>query len=297
MDLEISHGWIRGLDVSNHQQIVDWPKVARAGFRFAWIKATESVDFTDAFYAGNLRGATEVGLLVGPYHFAQPGLNSPEAEADWFLRFVGAGKHLWTLPAALDFEVAHPDGSKAATKWVRTWLERVEPEVPQPPVLYTGNDNPPLDHAELDRWALWLASYTGDTLRTKAIDPDPTKLPKPGTPRPWHVWQFTGSGRAPGVGEAPDVSEDCDLNVATTAWFASITGAEETSTEEPMFILKHAGEEYLLLPSNLILELSGPPPPDTPTWTPERSMWRDLVVVNEKVRKDLGLVERRIPRE
>lgn len=42
-----------GVDVSNHQGDIDWRAVAHDDVRFAYIKATEGGDFTDAEIAGN----------------------------------------------------------------------------------------------------------------------------------------------------------------------------------------------------------------------------------------------------
>ena len=38
---------VRGIDVSHHQGEIDWAKVAGAGVRFAYLKATEGRDLRD----------------------------------------------------------------------------------------------------------------------------------------------------------------------------------------------------------------------------------------------------------
>ena len=61
-----------GVDISHWQGAIDWTKVAAAGKKFAYMKASESTDFVDPNYTTNRAQARAAGLLVGAYHFAQP---------------------------------------------------------------------------------------------------------------------------------------------------------------------------------------------------------------------------------
>ena len=54
-----------GIDVSAHQNVIDWRQVANDDIAFAYIKATEGGDFTDDRFAQNWRGAQEAGLDRG----------------------------------------------------------------------------------------------------------------------------------------------------------------------------------------------------------------------------------------
>src|SRR5262245_41899661 len=80
-------GAIPGIDVSHHQDLIDWPTVAASGKQFVFAKATEGRSFVDPMYAINKAGAEAAGLLFGAYHFAQPGAqaNDPIVEADHFV--------------------------------------------------------------------------------------------------------------------------------------------------------------------------------------------------------------------
>ena len=60
---------IRGIDVSNHQGLIDWRRVAADDVAFAMIKATEGGDWIDKSFARNFAAAKEAGLAIGPYHF------------------------------------------------------------------------------------------------------------------------------------------------------------------------------------------------------------------------------------
>src|SRR3712207_3808633 len=58
-----------GIDVSAHQETIDWPAVAADNIGFAYIKATEGGDFVDRRFASNWREADRAGLDRGAYHF------------------------------------------------------------------------------------------------------------------------------------------------------------------------------------------------------------------------------------
>ncbi len=98
-------GYMEGIDVSHWQETIDWVKVAAAGKKFAFLKATESTDFLDNKYATNRSKAKANGIKVGAYHFARPGTNTNDAvnEANWFIK--NAAPISGELLPVLDLEV------------------------------------------------------------------------------------------------------------------------------------------------------------------------------------------------
>jgi GH25 family lysozyme M1 (1,4-beta-N-acetylmuramidase) len=80
-------GALPGIDVSHHQDAIDWAQVAASGQRFAIAKATEGTSFVDPMYATNKAGAEANGIAFGAYHFARPDAtpNDAELEADHFV--------------------------------------------------------------------------------------------------------------------------------------------------------------------------------------------------------------------
>lgn len=97
-------GWrhqVRGVDVSHSQGAIDWPALAAGGTQFAYIKATEGADWTDARFDTNWRAAGEAGVLRGAYHFFT--LCTPGAEqAAHFLATIPVDEPM--LPPAIDLE-------------------------------------------------------------------------------------------------------------------------------------------------------------------------------------------------
>jgi lysozyme len=56
---------VHGIDVSHHQGAIDWARVKGSGQAFAFIKATEGVDFRDTRFVENWRRARAEGLATG----------------------------------------------------------------------------------------------------------------------------------------------------------------------------------------------------------------------------------------
>lgn len=60
---------VRGIDVSVHNGLIDYSKVAESGVEFVFIKASEGAEMKDRNYRINYDGARKAGLKVGAYHF------------------------------------------------------------------------------------------------------------------------------------------------------------------------------------------------------------------------------------
>jgi lysozyme len=190
-------GEVYGIDVSNHQGHINWPQVAADEIEFAYIKATEGGDHTDARFAENWAGAGVAGVRRGPYHFftlCRPGL----AQAEHFLRVAPPDSE--ALPPAVDLELAgnckaRPDGGSVQAE-LDAFLERVEAAWQRPMLLYVGDDwearYPVLDRSGRPRW---LVSFFGR--------PD----------LEWTVWQLHGFAKVDGIGGRVDldVAELCEL--------------------------------------------------------------------------------------
>ena len=66
---------IKGIDVSHHQNNVEWEKVKKSGISFAFIKATEGAWFKDSKFNTNINQAKKNGIYVGAYHYYKPKIN------------------------------------------------------------------------------------------------------------------------------------------------------------------------------------------------------------------------------
>ncbi|WP_298593505.1 GH25 family lysozyme, partial [uncultured Rothia sp.] len=98
-------GGTLGMDVSSHQQNVDWASAYAAGSRFAYVKATEGGYYTNPYFAQQYNGSAASGMVRGAYHFANPRTSSGADQARYFVQNGGG----WsadgqTLPGLLDIE-------------------------------------------------------------------------------------------------------------------------------------------------------------------------------------------------
>lgn len=202
---------ITGIDVSAYQPRIDWLKVARAGHRFAFVKATEGTYYRSPEFARQWAGAQEHGLLTGPYHFARWERDTPEREAEFFKRVVGELPP-GTLPPVLDLEWL--SGFKRdpgeVVRWALRFLARAVELFGRCPIIYTGPSFwryrllPAGEVARLlSRYPLWTVDYAS------RIEPKPMHQ----VDWQWDFWQWTGSGECPGITRQNGLSARCDLNV------------------------------------------------------------------------------------
>jgi GH25 family lysozyme M1 (1,4-beta-N-acetylmuramidase) len=207
-----------GIDVSRFQKTIDWPSVAGAGVRFAFIQASRGsgADCTvkpqecgpDPYFATNRVAAKSVGIRVGAYHRAFATGGTPEAaradalvEADVFLGAVGALESGELVPV---IDVETPFTGMTATTlrtWVRVWVKKITRRLGRKPMIYTSSTS----------WA-----YTGNTAEfAKAKYPlwvAHWGVSRPSVParnwagRGYSVWQYTSSGHVPGISGRVDMN-------------------------------------------------------------------------------------------
>lgn len=114
---------MKGIDVSEWNGVIDWPKV-KPQVGFVYIKSSTGVGADDKRLKQNAEGAKAAGVKYGLYHFATiNNINNPVAdaksEAAWFLANVK--KYGGEMPPALDIEDSRAhDKEVAAIKEVTT---------------------------------------------------------------------------------------------------------------------------------------------------------------------------------
>ncbi|MGH2635685.1 MAG: GH25 family lysozyme [Actinomycetota bacterium] len=207
-------GALPGIDVSHHQDDINWAKVAASGKRFAIAKATEGRTFVDPLYSINKLNAQANGIVFGAYHFAQPdgGANDPIVEAD---HFVDTAQLIpGNLIPVLDIERTNGLTQAEITEWILRWLDRVTERLGVRPMVYTSP-------------AGW-ESRTGDTTAVAQAGYSVLWIAHWGVAEPrlpadewggngWTFWQHTNCGDVPGI-------EGCvDLDWYESGDFAPVT--------------------------------------------------------------------------
>ncbi len=192
-----------GIDISEHQGIVDWEQVKNAGIDFAMIRIGyrtygSGLITIDNSYGANIEGALNAGLDVGVYFFSQA-TNTDEAieEADALLDAI-YGYDI-TYPVVFDWELIFDDHARTDEVGVEmladccvAFCERVK-SAGYKPMIYQNASTAThkLDLPRVKDYDFWLAEYST----------------KPSFYYEYDIWQYSNSGTVPGVEGL------CDLNI------------------------------------------------------------------------------------
>jgi GH25 family lysozyme M1 (1,4-beta-N-acetylmuramidase) len=217
----------RGIDESSFQHPagarISWRSVARAGYRFAFIKATEGTYYVNPYFKADAAAAKAAGLLVAAYHFANPADSGGTAQADYALSHGGYHADGRTLRLILDIE---PDpylkkfcyGLRPARmiSWIRAFMAEAHKRTGLWPVINTQ--------------PIW---WNRCTARTRAFGADQLWVQdhRPAIRRPvlpsgwtsWGYWQYSITGRVPGV------TGNTDLSTLSPALLAVASPGDQTS--------------------------------------------------------------------
>ena len=197
-------GTTEGIDISHWQGTINWTKVAAAGKRFAFMKASEDTWYVDPTYQTNRAQAKENGMLVGAYHFAQPNatIGSATAQADHFLDTATPASG--ELLPVLDLERTGGLGQTKLIAWVQEYLARIEERLGVRGVIYCSpnfwrtNMGDTTWFSQNGYDVLWVAHWT--TATTPIV---------PGGAwggDGWTFWQYTSSGSVPGISGRVDLN-------------------------------------------------------------------------------------------
>jgi lysozyme len=182
---------IQGIDVSRWQGEIDWNKVKDAGTRFAFIKATEGGDHLDPSFKRNWAEAKKAGVARGAYHFVW-WCRPAKDQVRWFKRHIPRDPD--ALPPVLDVEWNGHSAAcgkkiprdKALAK-IREMLRGLEEHTGKKPIIYTDiTFHEDVLEGEFKGHPYWLRSTAAP-------------LGKRYNRANWEFWQFTTTGRVPGI--------------------------------------------------------------------------------------------------
>lgn len=194
-----------GIDVSAHQKEIDWNRVASSGVEFVMIRlgfrgyGQEGTINLDKYFENNLAGAKAAGLKVGVYFFSQAiTVTEAEEEAVFVLEHL-KGTEL-DYPVVYDWEPITTDKARTDGLDIETltdcavaFCDAVSYAGYTPMIYY----NLPVgytryDLSRLTSYDVWFAQYSG----------------KPTMYYNYRIWQYTDSGRIPGI------ETKVDMNIA-----------------------------------------------------------------------------------
>lgn len=189
---------LKGIDVSHHQESIDWAKVTAD---FALIRAGYGkFDFQeDPYLSCNIKGASEKDIPIGVYWYSYAdNIADAKKEAEACLKVISQYRDKITLPVFFDQEY-EPDilgiSKSTRTRCCTEFLKVIE-EAGYKIGMYGSKDwlENKINVGQLDEdTTYWVAQYDVDECTYVGI---------------WSVWQYTSKGRVDGI------SGNVDLNQA-----------------------------------------------------------------------------------
>ena len=194
---------VPGIDVSVHQQKIDWQQVKESGVEFAMIQLgyrgykSGSLELDD-YFLENMQGAADAGIKLGVYFFSQA-LNVDEAveEAEFVINWL-RGYDI-TYPVVFDWELVNETARTnemdllQLTNCALAFCETIQ-KAGYPAGIYFNQQfgYQMINLPSLEEYSFWLAEYADSP--TFVYD--------------FQMWQYTDQGSVPGISGA------VDLNVA-----------------------------------------------------------------------------------
>ena len=191
-----------GIDVSYAQGAIDWNRVAKAGIKFAIIRAAFRGYGTgrivaDEWFERNIKGATAAGIKVGVYFFSQA-VNEKEGaeEADYIVNQIRNYKV--TLPVAIDTEYVSDSRARGnliskeiRTAAVKAFCDR-SLQRGYTPMIYASTSwlNNQLDMRKLSAYKVWVAQYYSRVTYNGK----------------YQCWQYSSSGSVDGISNRVDMN-------------------------------------------------------------------------------------------
>lgn len=195
-----------GIDVSDHQNSINWAAVKADGVEFAILRigyrgSTEGDLYEDSRFADNVLGAQAAGMPIGVYFFSQA---TTEDEAREEAQFVldklseqGLSPENLAYPVVFDQEPAEGDGranglsAEQYTKNALAFCQAVEEAGYRPMVYGNQTDMAARDIDQLESYPVWYAEY-GPSVPSANFD--------------FTMWQYTNEGAVRGIDVPVDLN-------------------------------------------------------------------------------------------
>jgi lysozyme len=188
LDVCAGNDTLSGVDVSHHNDTVDWKKVKASGRTFSFARTSDGLTTPDTEFPTNWPAMKKAGLIRGAYQFFRP-KRDPVQLADLMLKMIAdnGGLEVGDLPPVLDLEVDDGVAADVIVQKSQTWLDRIESKIGVRPIIYTGNQMTPIIGTHFKDYTLWVAHYGVSCPRM------------PGGWTDWTIWQTGDKASVPGI--------------------------------------------------------------------------------------------------
>jgi GH25 family lysozyme M1 (1,4-beta-N-acetylmuramidase) len=198
---------IAGVDISSHQGLINWSKMAGTPTRYVWMRAALG-KAVDARLAENAVNARNFGFPYGFYYVIKPATTTnwkEQAQAHADLEELNGP----ILAPVCDAEMDGGLAKQALGDWIFKYLRRYTELTGKEMMIYTRASWWDA-HVVRNDWAkqhlLWVAHYTSGPVPNIPADWGAINNPKT-----WTLWQWSANGN--GLGGAYGCqSDDIDLD-------------------------------------------------------------------------------------
>lgn len=150
---------LQAIDISSWQHPgnapINWADVVAAGYHGVLIKASQGNWYTSPNFKQDYEDAHNAGLVVGAYHYAEPGRTDPETQASYFHGVIAG----CTLELGLWLDLEENGGllDHDLSTWADTWIKSID--TPQNPAgVYLNIDYANRLPQLVQTYRLWLAN-------------------------------------------------------------------------------------------------------------------------------------------
>lgn len=178
---------LKGIDVSQWQQEIDFKKVADDGIEIVYIKSSEGTSYIDPYFETHYRNAKRNGLKIGVYHYVLARtVEEARDEAQFFASTISSKKIDCKL--AMDFEEFGNLSKRQINEISQAFLTRLKEITGKEVIIYSDASNAKsvFDKSLADKYPLWVAEYGVNK-------PQNTNWKK------WEGFQYADNGRIRGI--------------------------------------------------------------------------------------------------
>lgn len=186
--------YLKGIDVSEHQGVIDWPKVKESGINFVMIRAGYGKNNIDKQFVNNITTCNRLGIPCGVYWFSYAYTDEmAKNEAEYCIAAIKPYKV--EFPVVFDFEYDSVNyaakkgvtvSKTLASNLVKAFCDTVE-NAGYFAMNYANQDylNRYFAGAAKTDYDLWLAEWPSD--------------PNFENPPACGIWQYTSKGKVDGI--------------------------------------------------------------------------------------------------
>lgn len=223
------------IDISNYQGVIDTSTFKGMKRDIPWViircsytHRGEFVQDKDKSFEKNIENAYAAGMKIGVYHYSQAlSIKEAETEAAYVLKIIKKHKAKISLPVVIDYEFGKRLNASKAKKIGKNgcyaicsaFCEKVKAAGYTPMVYANLNTLNNYISTELpSKYKVWVAQYP---YKDRQVSDAPVS--ELDYKKPYYLWQFTSSGRVPGVGGKVDLSKTKPTAAAYTGALPDFT--------------------------------------------------------------------------